>query len=150
MTDSSGLCVHGDIFTDHQSANKIELSGLVKIYSVLVIWHDHTNWPTHQAINLNLGGGVSKNPKSSNRIELSLLDQYLFDFYSDLTWSYPLTHPSTHTLTHRWWGGVSTNHKSSNRIAFISIKSRFIWFLVIWHDPTFQPTHPSNHPYTHP
>ena len=28
MTDSSGWCVHGDISTDHQSASRIELSGL--------------------------------------------------------------------------------------------------------------------------
>ena len=28
MTDSSGWCVHGDVSTDHPSANRIELSGL--------------------------------------------------------------------------------------------------------------------------
>ena len=28
MIDSSGWCVHGDISIDHQSTNRIELSGL--------------------------------------------------------------------------------------------------------------------------
>ena len=28
MTYSSGWCVHGDIFIDHQSTKRIELSGL--------------------------------------------------------------------------------------------------------------------------
>ena len=30
MTDSSGLCVHEDISTDHKYANRIELSQLGK------------------------------------------------------------------------------------------------------------------------
>ena len=38
MIDSGGWCVHGDISTDHQSANRIELSGLgQKLFDFLVI-----------------------------------------------------------------------------------------------------------------
>ena len=55
-----------------------------------------------------MGGGVSTNHKSSNRIELSRLCQDLFNCSSfDLT--HPLTHPPIS-------GGVFTNHKSSNTI----------------------------------
>ena len=54
-----------------------------------------------------MGGGVSTNHKSSNRIELSRLGQDLFNCQSfDLTPPIdPLTHPTTHTPTHGW--GVS-------------------------------------------
>ena len=34
MTNSSGLCVHEDISTDHKYANGIELSQ-VKVYSIV-------------------------------------------------------------------------------------------------------------------
>ena len=59
-----------------------------------------------------MGGGVSTNHKSSNRIELSQLGQDLLNF-SALILPHPLTHPPTHPPM---GGGVSTNHKSSNRI----------------------------------
>ena len=65
-----------------------------------------------------IGGGVSTNHKSSNRIKLSQLGQDLFNF-NDLTWSHPLTHPSAHphqTIQPPIGGGVSTDIKSSNRI----------------------------------
>ena len=32
----------------------------------------------------------------------------------------------------------------------ISIRSRFIWYLVIWHDSTYSPTHYPTHPPIHP
>ena len=51
---------------------------------------------------LGVGGGVSTNHKSSNRIELSQLGQDLLNFLSfDLT---PPTHPTTHLHTHPWVG----------------------------------------------
>ena len=65
-----------------------------------------------------MGGGVSTNHKSLNRIELSQLGQDLFNCYSfDLTPPIDqLTHPTTHPMGGGVGGGVSTNHKSSNRI----------------------------------
>ena len=62
-----------------------------------------------------MGGGVSTNHKSLNRIELSRLGQDLFNCQSfDLTRPIdPLTHPPMGVGV---GGGVSTNHKSSNRI----------------------------------
>ena len=67
-------------------------------------------------------------------IELSQLGQNLFDF-SDLTWAYPLKHPSTH----RW----ECLHKSQifKQNQIISISSGFIK-LVIWPDTTHWPMHP--------
>ena len=67
-----------------------------------------------------MGGGMSTNHKSSNRIELSRLGQDLFNCQSfDLIPPIdPLTNPTTHIPTHGWGvgGGVSRIHKSSNRI----------------------------------
>ena len=65
-----------------------------------------------------MGGGVSTNHKSSNRIELSQLHQDLFIFSNDLTPpTDPLNHSSIKPPMHPpMGGGVSTNHKSSNRI----------------------------------
>ena len=60
-----------------------------------------------------MGGGVSTNHKSLNRIELSRLGQHLFNCKSfDLT-------PPIDPPNHPPMGGnvgVSTNHKSSKRI----------------------------------
>ena len=48
-------------------------------------------------------GGVSTNHKSSNRIELSQLDQDLI--FSNMTWPHPLTHcPSNNPYLHPWVG----------------------------------------------
>ena len=64
-----------------------------------------------------MGGGVSTNHKSLNRIELSRLGQDLFNCESfDLT---PPIDPLTHLTTHQWvgvWVGVSLQIKSSKRI----------------------------------
>ena len=62
-----------------------------------------------------MGGGVSTNHKSLNRIELSGLGQDLFNCQSfDLTPPIdPLTNPPMGVGV---GAGVSTNHKSSNRI----------------------------------
>ena len=43
-------------------------------------------------------------------------------------------------------GGASTDVKSSNRIEISWLGQGFIWFLVIWPDPTHQPTQPAIHP----
>ena len=100
-----------------------------------------------------MGGGVSTNHKSSNRIELSWLGQDLFNCQSfDLTPPIdPLTHPITLTSTHGWVCGWGCHYKSQifKQNWIISIMSRLIKFLVIWPDPTHWPTHPPNHPH-HP
>ena len=64
-----------------------------------------------------MGGGVSTNHKSSNRIELSWLGQDLLNF-SDLTWSHPSTHspihPPTKSCTQPWVGNspqISNLHR---------------------------------------
>ena len=62
MTVCSGLCMHGDVSTDHKSANRIKL-------------HDPAHTPTHN---------VSIYHKCSHRINLSPLGQDVFH-YSDLT-----------------------------------------------------------------
>ena len=50
----------------------------------LIIWHKPTHWPTHPPnhppIHLSKGWSVSTNHKSSNRIQLSQLDDDLLDF----------------------------------------------------------------------
>ena len=58
--------------------------------------------PTHSPIHPPIGGGVSINHRSSNRIELSQLSQDLFDIYQyDLT---PPTDPPNYPCTHPWVG----------------------------------------------
>ena len=91
----------------------------VQIYSIF----SHLTWPhpftTHPPTHPAMGGGVSTNHKSSNRIESSRLGQDLFNFKSfDLT--PPIYHPSTHTPSHGW-GCLPPNHKSSNRIELSQI-----------------------------
>ena len=91
-----------------------------------------------------MGGGMSTNHKSSNRIELSRLGQDLFNCYSfDLIPSIdPLTHPTTHT--HPPMGrGVSINHKSLNRIELSQLGQDL--FNCLSFDLT-PPIHPPNHP----
>ena len=75
-------------------------------------------------------------------IELSQLGQDLF-YFSDLTWAHPLTHPGANR-----WGCL---HKSEifKQNWTILIRSKFIRFLVIWHDPILQPTHPPNNTPNH-
>ena len=108
--------------------------------------HPVIHWPTHWPTHPPMGGGVSTNHKPSNRIELSRLDQDLLNFSSfDLTPPIdPLTHPTTHTPTHRW----RCLYKSwiFKQHWIVLIRSRFIKFLAIWPEPTHQPTHPLTHP----
>ena len=98
-------------------------------------------------------GSVSTNHKSSNRIQLSRLDDDLLDF-NDLTWTDPLTHPSTQPPTHPYpskGGSVSTNHKSSNRIELSRLDQvllKCLWFHMFW--PTNPPIHPPTKKNTHP
>ena len=107
------------------------------------------NWPTdppiHPPIHLSKGGSVSTNHKSSNRIELSRLDQILLKFlWFHMFWP---TDPPIHPPIHLSKGGsVSTNHKSSNRIKLSRLDQillKFLWFHI------FQPTNPPIHPPTH-
>ena len=99
--------------------------------------HPTTHTPTH-------GWGASTDVESSNRIEISQLGQGLFNFFSDLTWPHPSTHPTTHTPTHGW--GSLHRCWIFKQNWNISIRSRYIRFLVIWPDPTHQPTQPPIHP----
>ena len=73
------------------------------IYSIFndLTWTDP---PNHPPIHLSKGGSVSTNHKSSNRIELSRLDQILLKFlWFHIFWpTNPPTHPPKKTLTHGW------------------------------------------------
>ena len=99
-----------------------------------------------------MGGGVSTNHKSSNRIELSQLGQDLLNFSSfDLTPPIdPLTH-QTHPPNHPPMGGcVSTNHKSSNRIELSQLGQDLLNYLSFDLTPPIDPlTHPTTHTPTH-
>ena len=71
--------------TNHKSSNRIELSQLGQdlyncksfdqIPQIDPLTHSTTYTPTH----LSIGGGMSTNHKSSNRIELSQLGQDLYN-----------------------------------------------------------------------
>ena len=60
----------------------------------------------------------------------------------------------------RGWGGLSKMSKKMSKMSnksyifkqnwIISIRSRFIWYLVIWPNPTHWPTETPIHPPTHP
>ena len=103
-----------------------------------MIWHEPTHWPTHPPnhppIHLSKGGSVSTNHKSSNRIELSRLDQILLKFlwFHIFRPTNPPIHPPTHQKKHPPMDGeFSTDSKSSNRIEiswFVQVLSRFYWF----------------------
>ena len=76
-----------------------------------------------------MGGSVSTNHKSSNRIELSWFGQHFeknFVFWPDPT------HQPTHLTMHQPMGrGVSTDFKSSNRIEIsqlVQVLLNFDWF----------------------
>ena len=51
----------------------------------------------------------------------------------------PPIHPTTYTPTHRW--GCFSKSQIFKQNWIISISSRFIWFLLIWHDPIHWPTY---------
>ena len=51
----------------------------------------------------------------------------------------PPIHPTTYTPTHRW--GCFSKSQIFKQNWIILISSRFIWFLLIWHDPTHWPTY---------
>ena len=79
-------------------------------YFIWVIWHDTTHQPTQPPI----GGGVSTNHKSSNRVWIiSISLRFLLIWHDPI---HQLTRQPTHILIHLPTGrDVSTNHKSSNR-----------------------------------
>ena len=70
----------------------------------------------------------------------------IYSIFNNLTWTNPLTHPSTPPYTYPNVGSVSTNHKSSNRIELSwldQVLLKFLWFHM------FRPTNPPIHPPTH-
>ena len=81
-----------------------------------------------------MGGGVSTNHKSSNRIELSWFSQHFLNFYCfDLIPPInPPTHPPTHHTIHPPMGGeFFRDFKSSNGIEIswlVQALSNFNWF----------------------
>ena len=97
-----------------------------------------------------MGGGVSTNDKSSNRIELSRLGQDLFNCSSfDLTPPIdPLTHSLTHPTTHPWVRvsleiiNLQTELNYFNKVKIYSIVSHLTWPHPLTHWPTQPPTHP--------
>ena len=78
-----------------------------------------------------MGGGVSTNHKSSNRIELSWFSQQFLNFYCfDLIPPInPPTHPPNHTPTHGW--GSLHRFQIFKRNWHISISSSAIEFWLI-------------------
>ena len=91
--------------------------------------------PTHQIIHSPMGGGVSTEFKSSNRIELSWLIQ---DIELLLIWEYP---NGVGGFVGGIGWGVFTNHKSSMNW-IISIRLQFI--------DSNPHNNPPNYSYTHP
>ena len=76
----------GSVSTNDKSSNRIELSWFSQQF-LNFYWFDlnppinpSTHPPTHQTVHPPLGGGVSTNFKSSNRIEISWLVQVLLNF----------------------------------------------------------------------
>ena len=131
-----------------------------------MIWREPTHWPTHlpnhPPIHLSKGGSVSTNHKSSNRIELSQLDQVLLKFlwFHMFRPTNPPIHPPTHQKKHPPMGGeFSTDSKSSNRIEisqFVQVLLRFYWFGGVppwgvggWGWVGAQPTHVRMHRHIH-
>ena len=93
-----------------------------------------TDPPNHPPIHLFKGGSVSTNHKSSNRIELSRLDQVLLKFlwFHMFRPTNPHIYSPTHQNKHPPMGGeFSTDSKSSNGIEisrFIQVLLHFYWF----------------------
>ena len=105
--------------------------------------HPSTHPSTQPSIHPLIDRSVSTNHKSPNRIELFQLGQDLFNF-SDFTWPLSIyltiNHLSTQPSTHRW--GCLQKSQIFKENWNISIRSRFIHFLVIFTWP-----HPDTHPY---
>ena len=83
-------------------------------------------WKLRDTECTTIGGSVSTNYKSSNRIELSWLSQVLFYFI--MIWHEP-THQPNYTPTHRWGSLHNFQIFKQNRI--ISIHSR-LSFTAQW------------------
>ena len=87
-----------------------------------------TNPPIHETKHSPMGGGVSTDFKSLNRIEISQFVKFLLHFY----WF-----GGIHNLVDEWvWGwvgqpiggGVSTNHNSLNRIQLSQLDDNLLDF----------------------
>ena len=109
-----------------------------------MIWCEPTHWPTHPPnhppIHLCKGGSVPTNHKSSNRIELSQLDQVLLKFlwFHMFRPTNPPIHPPTKKKHPPMGGEFSTDSKSLNGIEiswFVQVLSCFYWFgggITLW------------------
>ena len=101
-----------------------------------MIWHEPTHWPTHPpnhpSIHLSKGGSVSTNHKSSNRIELSQLDQVLLKFlwFHMFRPTNPPIHPPKKTPIDGW--GILHRFQIFKQNWNVSIRSSLIAFLLIW------------------
>ena len=113
------------------------------IYSIFndLTWKDPLTHPSTQppTIHLSKGGSVFINHKSSNRIELSRLDQVLLKFlwFHMFRPTNPPIHPPTHppkkTPTHGW--GILHRFQIFKWNWNILICSSLIAFLLIWGVP---------------
>ena len=108
-----------------------------------MIWPDPTHQPTQPPIH---HPWVGDSPQMVNlQTELKYLDSVkVYLIFGYLTWPHPSTHPTTHTPTHGW--GILHRCWIFKQNWNILIRSRLTWFLVIWPDPTHQPTQPPIHP----
>ena len=93
-----------------------------------------------------VGWWVGSGQITKNRIYLDLIKIFQFCLKIQHLWRlpHPSTHPTTHIPTHGW--GSLHRCWIFKQNWNISIRSRYIRFLVIWPDPTHQPTQSPIHP----
>ena len=93
-----------------------------------------------------VGWWVGSGQITKNWIYLDLIEIFQFCLKIQHLWRlpHPSTHPTTHIPTHGW--GSLHRCWIFKQNWNISIRSRYIQFLVIWPDPTHQPTQPPIHP----
>ena len=97
-----------------------------------------------------VGGGVSTNHKSSNRIELSQIGQNWLNFQSfDPT---PPIDPPIHLHTHPWLGVSLQIINLQTKLNYLdSVNILKMFSVLTWpHPSTHQPIHPPTKLYTHP
>ena len=123
----------------------------------LLIWPDPIHWPTQPPTDPpnhpSRGVGVSTNHKSSNNWIISTRSRFIKFL---LIWPDPThwpnqtpTDPPNYPYTHPWVGCLykSWNFKQN---WIISIRSRFMKFLLICPDPIHWPNQPPTDPPNHP
>ena len=129
----------GGISTNHYLQTE-DISIRSRFIKLLSIWPDPTHWPSQLPAHQSMGGVVSTNYKSSNKIELSWFINLL------VIWPDPThqpTQPPTHQTMHPPIGGrFSTKFKSSNRIELSSLVQVLLNFDWFWGPPFKLCTHP--------